>query len=109
MPVRRNANPIFDSETPRGNRDSPPLSLERGNERGAARPIPWLATRGPPPRMTKTLRLLLVTAAVATVALGGALRPIACGNSAGYSYAGLGTGMVAYGRSALISPLDAFD
>src|SRR4029078_7383320 len=109
MPVRRNANPTFDSETPRGNRDSPPLSLERGNERSAARPIPWLATRGPPPRMTKTLRLLLVTAAVATVALGGAGRAICCGNSGAYSYVGVGAPMRAYGVPALISPLDAFD
>ena len=59
--------------------------------------------------MTKTLRLLLVTAAVAAVALGGAVRAIACGNSAGYSYAGVGAPTHAYGVSALISPLDAFD
>jgi len=59
--------------------------------------------------MTKTLRLLLAIAAVATVALGGALRASACGNSGGYSYAGLGAPSNAYGISALISPLDAFD
>ena len=59
--------------------------------------------------MTKTLRLLLLTAAVATVALGGAARAIACGNSGGYSYAGIGAPTHAYGVSALISPLDAFD
>jgi hypothetical protein len=58
--------------------------------------------------MTKTLRLLLATAAVATVALGGAARAFACGNSAGYSYAGMGAAGHAYGISALISPLNAF-
>jgi hypothetical protein len=61
--------------------------------------------------MTKTfLRLLLLTAAVATVALGGgAATANACGNSSGYSYAGLASSRNAYGISALISPLDAFD
>ena len=59
--------------------------------------------------MTKTLRLLLLTTAVATVALGGAARAFACGNSGGYSYAGIGAPTRAYGVSALISPLDAFD
>jgi hypothetical protein len=59
--------------------------------------------------MTKTLRLILATAAVATVALGGAARALACGNSGGYSYAGIGSATHAYGVSALITPLDAFD
>lgn len=59
--------------------------------------------------MTKTLRLLLLTAAVATVGLGGAARAFACGNSTGYSYAGVGAPVHAYGVSALISPLNAFD
>jgi hypothetical protein len=59
--------------------------------------------------MTKTLRLLSVTAAVAAVALGGAARALACGNSTGYSYAGLGAPTHAYGISATISPLGAFD
>jgi hypothetical protein len=59
--------------------------------------------------MTKTLRLLLATAAVAAVSLGGAARALACGNSTGYSYAGLGASSHAYGISALITPLDAFD
>jgi len=59
--------------------------------------------------MTKTLRLFLLTAAVATVALGGAARALACGNSTGYSYAGLASPNNAYGISATISPLDAFD
>jgi hypothetical protein len=59
--------------------------------------------------MTKTLRLLLASATLATVALGGAARASACGNSAGYSYAGLGAPSNAYGISALISPLNAFD
>ena len=53
--------------------------------------------------MTKTLRLLLAIAAVATVALGGALRASACGNSGGYSYAGIGAQQREYGVSALIS------
>lgn len=59
--------------------------------------------------MTKTLRFLLATAAVAAVALGGAARALACGNSTGYSYAGLGASSHAYGISATITPLDAFD
>lgn len=59
--------------------------------------------------MTKTLRLLLVFAAVAAVALGGAARALACGNSAGYSYAGVGAPSNAYGISALISPLNPLD
>jgi hypothetical protein len=59
--------------------------------------------------MTKTLRLLLLTAAVATVALGGAARAFACGNSDGYSYGGIGAPSKAYGISALITPLNTFD
>ena len=59
--------------------------------------------------MTKTLRLLLVSAAVAAVALGSAARALACGNRTGYSYAGLGAPIPADGISAAISPLDAFD
>ena len=59
--------------------------------------------------MPKTLRLLLLTAAVATVALGGAARALACGNSTGYSYAGVGAPGPAHGISAIISPLNAFD
>ena len=59
--------------------------------------------------MTKILRFLLFTAAIATVALGGAARANACGNSTGYSYAGLASPSNAYGISAVISPLDAFD
>jgi hypothetical protein len=60
--------------------------------------------------MLKVLRLILVTCAVATAALtGGATRAFACGNSSGYSYAGLAAPTHAYGISALITPLDAFD
>jgi len=59
--------------------------------------------------MLKTLRLLLVTGAVAAVALGGAARALACGNSGGYSYAGVGAQSNAFGITALISPLDAFN
>jgi hypothetical protein len=59
--------------------------------------------------MIKTLRLLLVTAAVAATALGvGAARALACGNTSGYSYAGIAAPSRAYGISALITPLDAF-
>jgi hypothetical protein len=62
-----------------------------------------------PSKMTKTLRLLLATATVAAVALGGAARALACGNSGGYSYAGIGAAGHADGVSALISPLNAFN
>ena len=74
----------------------------------SARPISFAAS-GPPSKMTKTVRLFLVTAAVATVALGGAARAFACGNSSGYSYAGIGAPTRGFGISALITPLDAFD
>ena len=61
--------------------------------------------------MTKNLlRLFLLTATVAALALsGGTARAYACGNSSGYSYAGLASPSNAYGISATISPLDAFD
>ena len=60
--------------------------------------------------MLKTLRLLLLTGAVAAAALaGGATRAFACGNTGGYSYAGLASPSHAFGISALITPLDAFD
>src|SRR4029077_8131910 len=45
----------------------------------------------------------------AAVALGGAARALACGNSTGYSYAGVGAASPAHGISAIISPLNAFD
>jgi hypothetical protein len=74
------------------------------------RPIPWLhEIAAHSLEMTKTFRLLLLTAAVATVALGGAARALACGNSGGYSYAGMASPNNAYGISAVISPLNAFD
>jgi hypothetical protein len=72
----------------------------------------FLCRQATPLAMTKTLRLLLATATVATVALGGAAGAFACGNSSGYSYAGVGAPENGYGISALISPLDtlnAFD
>jgi hypothetical protein len=59
--------------------------------------------------MTKTLRLLLATAAVTTAVLGGAASAFACGNSSGYSYAGLGAPSNAYGISARIAQVTAFD
>src|SRR5581483_7384787 len=61
----------------------------------------------PPSQMHRTLRLLLVTAAVAAASLGGTARAFACG-SGGYSYAGLGAPSQGYGISALITPLGAF-
>jgi hypothetical protein len=62
--------------------------------------------------MLKTLRLLVVTAAVAAVSLaGGTARALACGGpgSGGYSYAGLAAPNNAFGISAVVTPLDAFD
>jgi hypothetical protein len=59
--------------------------------------------------MSKIFRLLLVTTAVGTVALGGAARALACGNNGGYSYAGVGAATPGYGISATITPLNAFD
>ena len=60
--------------------------------------------------MLKILRLLLLTAAVAAATLtGGAARALACGNSGGYSYAGLAAPSKSFGISALITPLGAFD
>jgi len=59
--------------------------------------------------MTKSLRLLLATATIATVTLVAATGALACGNNGGYSYAGMGAPTTAYGISALITPLDAFD
>jgi len=59
--------------------------------------------------MTKTLRFLIATAAVAAAALASAAGALACGNTNGYSYAGLGAPSHAYGISAIITPLDAFD
>jgi hypothetical protein len=58
--------------------------------------------------MSKTLRLLLVLA-VAAVSLGGAATALACGGRSGYSYAGLGAPNRAYGVSAVVTPLNAFD
>jgi hypothetical protein len=60
--------------------------------------------------MLKTLRLLLLTGAIATVALGtGVSKALACGNTGGYSYAGMAAPSSAHGISALITPLSAFD
>jgi hypothetical protein len=59
--------------------------------------------------MTKSLRLLIATATVATVALGAAAGALACGNNNGYSYAGVGAPARAFGISAFITPLNAFD
>src|SRR6476469_2514944 len=85
-----------------------PLSLDRGTV-VLVRVADSFRCKRPPSKMTKTIRLLLVTAAVATVALGGAARAFACGNSTGYSYAGIGAPTRCFGISALITPLDAFD
>jgi len=59
--------------------------------------------------MAKTLRLLLAAATVATAALVGPAGAFACGNDSGYSYTRLGGASPAYGISAIITPLDAFD
>jgi hypothetical protein len=59
--------------------------------------------------MTTSLRLLIATATVATVALGAAAGAFACGNTGGYSYAGVGAPTRAFGISARITPLDAFN
>ncbi len=69
----------------------------------------WLQMhKQPPPRTLRALRLLLVTLAVAAVSLGGAARALACG-SGGYSYAGLGAQGRAFGISAVVTPLSAFN
>ena len=73
------------------------------------RPADHFRGKRPFSKMTKTLRLLLATATIAAAALGSAVSALACGNSGGYSYAGVGAPQHAYGVSALISPLDAFD
>ena len=88
------------------------LELVTRTRDGGLRPrsrFPGCSNTDPLVPMTKSLRLLLATATVATVALGGAARAVACGNNNGYSYAGIGAPTRAYGISALISPLDAFD
>jgi len=59
--------------------------------------------------MARTLRLLLATATIATVALVGAASVFACGGSSGYSYGGPGATSRAYGISAIITPLGLFD
>jgi hypothetical protein len=60
-------------------------------------------------RMTKPLRLLLLPAAVAFAALGGAAHALAGGSSETYSYAGMRASSNAYGISARIAQLDASD
>jgi hypothetical protein len=59
--------------------------------------------------MNRSLRLLLVTAALAAAALGGAARALACGSNGGYSYAGIGAASRGAGISALVTPLGPFD
>jgi hypothetical protein len=59
--------------------------------------------------MTKSLRLLFLTATVAAVALGGAAHALACGNSEGYSYSRVRAPSSVYGISARIAQLNAFD
>ena len=61
------------------------------------------------PRMTKPLPLLLVSAALACAALGGAAHALAGGISEGYSHAGTRAPGNAYGISARIAQLDAPD
>jgi hypothetical protein len=59
--------------------------------------------------MTKPLRLLFLTAVVAAVTLGGARHALARGNSEAYSYTGLGASSDAFGISARIAEISAFD
>ena len=60
--------------------------------------------------MTKSLRLLFLTAALAAVALGaGAARALACGDRNGYSHARIGASSNAFGISAQIVQTSAFD
>jgi hypothetical protein len=59
--------------------------------------------------MTKPLRLLFLTAAVATVTLGAATHALARGNSQGYSHTGLRGSSDAFGISARIAQISAFD
>jgi hypothetical protein len=58
--------------------------------------------------MNRPLRLLLLSAAVAVAALGGAARALACGTG-GYSYAGVGAAGHASGISAVLTPLGPFN
>ena len=88
---------------------SPADHSKEGASAGDRRPISCLQQAAPFTQMTKTLRLLLLTAAVAGAALGGAASALACGNRTGYSYAGIGAAGPASGISAIISPLNAFD
>src|SRR3954452_330995 len=83
-------------------------SLERGSA-ASVRAADLFGCKRPTSNMTQTLRLLLLITAIATVALGGASRPTACGNNGGYSCAGIGAPMRAYGVTAFIPPRDAFD
>ena len=60
--------------------------------------------------MTKSLRLLSVTAAVAAVALAsGAARALACGNSQGYASTRIGGSSDTFGISAQIAQTTPFD
>jgi hypothetical protein len=59
--------------------------------------------------MTKPLRLLLISAAVAGAALGSAAHALAGGNSEGYSYGGVRGSSNVYGVSARVAQLSAFD
>jgi hypothetical protein len=58
--------------------------------------------------MTRTLRLFVLTTALAAAALGVAERASACGGGGGYSYAGVGASTTGSGISALITPLGPF-
>src|SRR5262249_49530071 len=70
-------------------------------------PIGSGTASGPSPRMTKPLRLLLFSAAVACVALGGAAHALGGGKSNGSSYVTIGASSNAYGISARIAQLNA--
>ncbi len=59
--------------------------------------------------MTKSLRPPLSYCNRRAVALGGAARALACGDSEGYSHARIGASSNAYGISARIAQISAFD
>ena len=55
------------------------------------------------------MRRLLVLAATVAALLLGASRALACGTSAGYSYAGVAAPAKAFGISASVTPMGGFD
>src|SRR5690242_18766525 len=89
-------------------RDVSPKRLTRTRDARPLRLGRFLAAEARPTRMTKTLRLIILLA-VAAFSIGGAATALACGSQSGYSYAGLGAPSRAFGVSAVVTPLNAFD